>query len=524
LLSYPELDNRGNHTVFSSPAQERAVRYLRQSIAVAHSGGFNKLPGIRKMAASAGVSVMSMWKAVHLLCAAKECFAEPCTGVLISSKSNETHLNNESMPTQVSVLQSLLKRLCDDIATGTIERAGTFPSIKEMCGRYGVCYQTMKKALAALERDGFLSRYKRTYRRHFAALPRRSAKIVLFDDTGSTRLSPASALSASRARLNRALERLAIDAGIGFEIHDYESGDNGGVLFDDKLGSQWPRINDNEVIGAIIRLSKTSNSAAARELSFWLAKKMIPIAVCDEGACISSAKCMKEQSIAAGYFILSSGIECGRDVGRFLAARGNNSIAYISPFHASCWSINRHEGLSEIYTNLTDNRMLKTSVKNLKPEDYQPGAQNVLLLKTADSVTDNLSFCREQGWLRSKMISVISDLIEKQAVYNTVTGLIDEVLSDSSITALVCCNDETAIMAQHYLLKIKGLQQRVAIVGFGNSFEADAENITSYEFNTLAMANKLFSFLRSPQYRRGIGKTNHVEGMIVERKSSDVRR
>jgi DNA-binding LacI/PurR family transcriptional regulator len=111
--------------------------------------------------------------------------------------------------------------------------------------------------------------------------------------------------------------------------------------------------------------------------------------------------------------------------------------------------------------------------------------------------------------------------MEQQAI---IKALLNEVLSNTQITAWVCQNDEIAFAALHVCIE-QGIRvpQDISITGFDDSEKAHAYRITSYNFNHTAAARAMICFiLKEPNHFADMAqkKPLEIEGTVVERTSS----
>jgi DNA-binding LacI/PurR family transcriptional regulator len=84
----------------------------------------------------------------------------------------------------------------------------------------------------------------------------------------------------------------------------------------------------------------------------------------------------------------------------------------------------------------------------------------------------------------------------------------------------VCYNDTDALAARAFLREQPASHVRhITVVGFDNSVNAFAEELTSYDFNSAGIARAMFEWLTAPaRFARAWPHTTvNISGRVVER-------
>lgn len=132
--------------------------------------GEQELPGIRAMAARAGVSFCSMRRAAHRLAAEGRLEIAAgrrvrIPGVVQGSGDESPH----ALPRERwRLVEQQIRR---DILTGVYRGRAALPGHKELHDRYGASYHTVRKALNHLVQDGVLRACGRSLRVSVEGLP-----------------------------------------------------------------------------------------------------------------------------------------------------------------------------------------------------------------------------------------------------------------------------------------------------------------------------------------------------------------
>jgi DNA-binding GntR family transcriptional regulator len=133
--------------------RELANEYLRQ--------GKRCLPAIASMASLAGVSTVSVWRAVRRL--RDEGLLRTVRGgtiELVPLICQESYAQTGGPRTKCGRTAAQLRA---EILRGAWLPGDTLPSVKELRSTLGVSYPTLRAALAALARDGMLCQRSRGY-------------------------------------------------------------------------------------------------------------------------------------------------------------------------------------------------------------------------------------------------------------------------------------------------------------------------------------------------------------------------
>ncbi|MBD3242520.1 MAG: hypothetical protein GF331_18165, partial [Chitinivibrionales bacterium] len=106
-------------------------------------------------------------------------------------------------------------------------------------------------------------------------------------------------------------------------------------------------------------------------------------------------------------------------------------------------------------------------------------------------------------------------------VTETLRPLLEEALSDSSITAWVAANDPTAMACLRYLAEQRvRVPQDISLIGFDNSTDAFIHGLTSYDFNCPVVVQRMLAHILDPASLRRIQRGTdpiEVKGFLSRR-------
>jgi DNA-binding LacI/PurR family transcriptional regulator len=237
---------------------------------------------------------------------------------------------------------------------------------------------------------------------------------------------------------------------------------------------------------------------------------------------------MPEYNLArVRVFTASARKEPGKEMGRFLLSKGHRHLAYLSPFHAEAWSVNRCAGVRRIVDLAGSGFTLREFTLNQsgKGDDFFRAGR--AMCNGAILERQYASWMRRTDppffWDTGEMASTgLPLLLWSLGTRSALYSLLDKALECKEITAWVAANDIVARMAYEYCFE-KGISVpgTVSIAGFDDTMAATTFRITSYSFNFGAVANAILNFLLHPMgqfwSRRRILE---IAGKVVQRETA----
>jgi DNA-binding LacI/PurR family transcriptional regulator len=220
-------------------------------------------------------------------------------------------------------------------------------------------------------------------------------------------------------------------------------------------------------------------------------------------------------------------LQAGETVGKYLLSKGHRHVAYISPF-TNTWSTCRYDGVrASFQTAGLDNGVERFIIEGYSDFwKYEPKAKTRFpteqLQNTFRALAGNSPpvFVHQ---LNKYMLKLLFTGITSSEIYYQLAQLCDEALRDSTITAWVAANDQTAIFLLDYLnqnnIPVPG---KLSLVSFDDTRGAVEHNLTSYNFNIGALVNAMLMNITNrrsfPLSRKK--RQIEVEGSIIERETS----
>jgi len=430
----------------SRPARQRAESYLRTVL----GAGVSRLPPITSCAKAAGVSYVTMWKAISAL-----------------RERGELARVGEVAPTappRSARWEELRSAIIRGIVSGRLA-AGGFVSIKEIALDFGTCYRTARAAVDSLQQQGWLVRDRKQFRVRSPAVGRPGETVVLLATFDRTR--SASTLSPRQQELIRACEIHCSRMRLAFEPLQLPRGG-------DPRSAESVRIPAGPAIAGYLVWMGDVGTAALELLLGRLETTGKPIAVLDEVGDVSPGS-MRGSRPTTAFFSMANSASAGMAMGRHLLGLGHTNAAFLLGRHVQPWADNRFEGMRAAFLA------------------SGPGA------------------------------AVSSCEIRPGQSGHSVASLLEEVVRDPRVTAVVAENDHTALECLDWL-ESHGVRpgHDLSVAGFDDTTDAFLRNLTSYNFSCDSTAHAMLAHLVGQRPRGSAHRAEvfEVEGFVTARSST----
>jgi DNA-binding transcriptional regulator YhcF (GntR family) len=507
------------------PAFNRALEYLTSRIEAHQWRPGELLPSIKQLAESAGVSVVTMHRAIATL---------RTQGTLITLRGHGTrmasHYHGEETPSplqrRMQHWEHVANELSADITNGVYTPSVSFPSQKQLRMRFGISHRTLQKACNALVKRGYLVRFGKTFRVPQITPRDSSTDIILI-----TLSSSSDFLGTHWEReCYRALESLCRNCGIRLQ-HWMFVADKHNPAFVTKEGNTISKLpNLTTALGSIIfTRSYYSNDRGfiSESLLKLCSPSSKPVALFDETGEEVFREFVSGRRMTR-LFQMATSRSAAETVSEYLIRRKHRHIAYISPFHKTPWSNDRCDALTHFIASPINGGRIYPAVDTTKsyPWDYQHEVADhyfSLAEHLAHWTPRNLPSPFNTEESVTALQRSVQSVFREMPIRHTVRQLCKPILENSAITAWVAANDHTACCANEFLQEHKEQNsQKIALIGFDDSHEALLRDITSYNFNVAAIARAMLDFICNPRKVQPKVKDNilEVNGVLIERGSS----
>ena len=488
--------------------QQRAHRYVHAEVKRACAQRTTRLPTLRDLATGTHVALGTMSTVVNRLVVARILASSHRRGITIvagssGGKPRRSYDTTHALPR--TTWEAVAAALDRDILGGLYRSADQLPPVKHLTDRYQASHETVRRALGDLTQRGILTGSGRKYRVALLGGHQAGGAIVLV-----ARGTPDGDFSPLTCRTLDELRNLEEQCSLrGIELIVAIVNDSGLSLpvacrkyrsFEDMMRKRavlgflvWGMgLWGFDPIGVVHRLAAFGH----------------PISVLDHGE-EKRLVAGGAYSAAAKLFSPADGRTAGRVVGRYLLALGHRRIAYVSPDHKTPHSRNRLAALVDEFTSagFAGGVVPFTCAAKESALETNPGVN-----RRAGQLMDYL---RRLGWiagidghelprqvLENLQYDILSIQLRRQETRQRLYPLLDQVMAEPGITAVVCMNDlagiETLYFCNAHNIAVPG---RLSIVGFDNSNEAVAESLTSYDFRISAAWHGMIDHVLNPRLR-----------------------
>jgi DNA-binding transcriptional regulator YhcF (GntR family) len=514
------------------PGIEKALDFITAGIASQHFQ--QKLPPIRLLAQEAGVSFVTMWRAVNQL---KE------SGIITGNKSGYANLINrdaeqkhkESLPgsggTQLfsepeNVLWEKVKnRLKKDILSGRYAQGLPLPSCKELMYHLDVSFRTLKKSLRALETEGMIKTFKKGYAVPTITISEAHSRVVAVGCGWKDGKIWADYQDKNYFRI---LESECLQSKIALDVIVYFRQDNHLCFIHSATRKPYDLGNDN-ILGIVYIIANLEVNP--EEVLMELSSFKKPVAVLDVVGCVNVSSGSRRNRLVQ-FFTTTASPFPGKIVARYLIGLHHTRIAYLSPFHMASWSKIRYENCASVYRDAGFPDGVKPFVLGryayqwdyLRDARSREDLQSLISQYTQWKEYAHSNFFKKFGNISYSVSKYLTEWnCASGEIYKKMLPLFEKALSDRGISAWVMANDFAATLAHDYL---KGKNVRVpgdlSIISFDNTLDAMEYQLTTYDFNNPGIVNMMLRYVLSPSTIPVSQRSQfvEVEGTIVTRRST----
>jgi DNA-binding transcriptional regulator YhcF (GntR family) len=504
-----------------APAVEQGVSFLRSLLPRLQKQGKADLPSVLELSAMAGVSYVTMWRALRVMRDRGVIAVRPrhgasvIPGCLPQRLAEDADAGLPAAPLQK--WQELARDLERDVLRGVYPPGTLLPSAKALRWEYGACHQTLRKALSTLTQREIVERRRRGFRTPSLSGGSSRARIVLIargDESGGD-------IWHGRPRVDehlRNLEQGCSRAGVGLTFAPFVFGSG------KRYAAPEHGPDHDAVVGYAIFATSIPEPNLA-ELVSSIARRNKPVAILNESGDMR-LPALSAQTGRVKLFSMAITPACGFAVGKYLLGLGHRRAAYFSPSPEDV-AHKRLQGLVAAFAaaGLPD-AVCPFAIAPATPlsPDFPPPVRSAIdaLVKRVLPHTGRHGalYERTAGALSTQM----STTIWYESVADSLVPWFDRALAIAGTTAWVGFNDRLALHALDYLrYRKRKVPGDISVVGFDDSPEALAQKLTSYNFNSAAVVHAMMTHLLAPGRKLpGTAPIEPVEipGYVVERLST----
>lgn len=436
------------------------VEEIKKRILSEHLVPGQKLPSIRKLAQSLGVSTGSIAKVYQDLVNEGLVKSYPGKGFIFGN-INIT----DNFRIAAETLDSLFLK---DMQNGYLDVLSSLPSLKELASHYKTSTYHIRKFITQKVEQGFLKKIGTNY--SFCTEPHQvKQKFILMvhrsDAKGHLLIESEREQEAFRTLATTAQEQNITVQFIGYHEPSKSLLSPEGLPF-------TPQNNIN-CLGAFLSTWLIDDPTI---LFNHFAKFESPISVWWEHSAQKYPKSTRNNKKWA-FFNLAFSEDSGFAVGQYLKDQGITKASYVSPFHMADWSKKRLEGL------------------------LQSGIETEILV-------DTQIFSPHDAIIKAKGLNISANDYIKE--------IVSELIKKASTSVFVGANDWiSAIILQ--IFEEKG-QKRPYVIGFDNSMESFRYSFDSFSFNVEVMVKEALYHIISPSlYANFKSLIQNPQGKVIKK-------
>ena len=373
--------------------------------------------------------------------------------------------------------ETFFEKFQSDIRFGYFPLTESLPSQKELAARYRISPYMLRQYLKEACARGILE-HKGKNRYNFPKQEKKSSDTEILFITRSTAWGSFYPASEREMDFLRFTYRLGAEKHYKLRLLGF---DEDAERFVDRNGNVRHFSDYPNAVGAIV---STLLILKPFKLLHALLAANFPISIWWEHPANSLEKIFLKQDGWA-FFNSSFGKNPGKSVGKFLKQQGISQIAYISPYHASSWSIDRLQGLRESGIEVVE----CVDSKYASPWDFRH-----LASQNGPKYTIELRAKKHEKEILRRLLKEIPAEMPWVTVNDEVVGLLRELEEEGE------------------------LKNIPYLVGFDNSAESFLLRLDSFDFNTENLVIQMFYHLelgKNDPFRTGL--LREIPGKVVEK-------
>lgn len=398
------------------------------------------------------------------------------------------------------------------IDDGTYRAGHALPSAKHLCVEHGIAYRTVRKALVSLADDGYVEARGRGYVAPTPAVDTPSASVLcVLRGSGPDEIMP---LGGRSKMILRELERACTRMRIGLHIHTvYMHGTSMRGIAD--ISQSLDSLRTKTVLGAMVF---TMGVPAERVLRQTLSADVPTVVLDENGLDDMIRRCCAGHE--AYWFSMAHSPRDGEIVAHHLLSMGHRRVTYVST--ESQAGAARERGLVEAFRR-RDGTVSTSYLSDRDPDDARQRDFNVnenAIVQGLRRINLNLQHSHDVRVVMYRWIGHAErNMVLRCAIADQLLPLLR---SDTGTTAVVCYNDDLAVVVKEMLVSEPALQRRLSLVSFDDSENAAHHRLTSYNNNCERYVEEMLkALLMHPSRQRGSPRLSptYIPGFMTERGS-----
>lgn len=385
-----------------------------------------------------------------------------------------------------------------ELLAGRFSTRQALPPAKALAMEWGCHPQTARAALRTLESQGLLERSGRRWQKsrpRSGRMPKRASILMVgaSDERGQLRMDTDRELEFWREISNEAARN-------GLETSR----------------AVWTGSGIEPPRGTLGIVVSTWHVADGRDLILATRSSGLPVRTWQDGWSGPLQEIARDHPRLRVHDVALSS-EAGREMGHHLVERGFRRVAWVSPFHASAWSPMREAGLRDSLES-AGVEVESFTIPAVSEWDFfakawaDPRLWKLMDLPGLDQLT---------GGGSHPFVAKAAEQLGRKMILDAWSTRLQEAL-EWGADAWVAANDLAAGIARDWLKSSRSpLTPPRGLAGFDDASEALRQNLTSYRFDTAAMARSMIhGILSHRRGRRGASAVLRHGGNVVPRGST----
>ncbi len=497
IVARPVYLTNGGHMGTATPAVAKADRWIRARLASAEYAR-RRLPSLSSMAQQAGVSRMSMVRAVKRLTQQGLLRTVYGKGVFPTGVVPAPQCPSDADDSDKQLkFEVVARRVWEDIVSGHFVRGEKLPPAKLLCERYGCSAATVRKALRMTQEQGYTTPVKRSYAitPWVAADQRNTLVLISRGDSDTNRAFPSPLSYGNMINLEHECSR----HGLALRYVAYDTA--GDRLVGKGEYAAFPaHVPVRQTILGVVVWTMALDETQLTRLFSALRTLRAPVAIYDEMGIMAGIP-LSQRPARHCVFAEHMSYRAGVRVGRACLDRGHRGVAYISLGPNAATPDRRWHGLEHTFAS-RGNGCQARFITGDEPRSAR--ANRVVTQRVLEAIGARLHADMQQAALDGRNSAALWDALRLQVdlIYRQLWALpilirkFQTALADDAVSAWVLFNDDVTFRARNFL-ESRGTQvpRDLSLVGFDNSELAYAHGLASYRFNNQALTSALVSYL-----------------------------
>jgi len=524
----------------AQPAIQKTIEWLHRQIRQMRASSQNAFPPVRFMAQQAGVSLVTMQKALKMLQQQQLVAIYPGRGVFLSlpPKPADEHFDEQSdLAASVehgveSVPQHLAKMITDDIRTGRFYPGNELPVLLQLQAMYGGSVRSIRTALKMLRDRHLLQLRGKTYHVHHAKAAKKGAFIIVICAFSNPQRNMF--YSPRSEDIWKYLEKRSLQRGLHLAICPFLQSDN--QKQHPHFARKIAELVSGQCMGFFVWTAGMHSGMLNRIIEL-TRPHGLPVALLEEFGVTDIPTFAKRYASDRfiHFFWRAISARSGAHMAQWVSERGHRHVAYFSKTLQRIDANNRCRGFKQALQHYgaerghlyayavsgsleskgrlaslkqsNEERFLNTSTKQQYSELLQSAFEKVKHFAAEEDIA-------RLEWAGEVIVRSMHD----QASFEP---LLTKALQHKQISCWVVENDRLAIIAKQFLHQ-QGMEEKIVLYSFDNTLDAVYHGISSYDFNSEAYVEAIIDFCLHSPGRQWKKKENitELQGSVIERSSS----